>query len=330
MLLTGSLFLGCRTDFDVNAEWKDIPIVYGLLDIGEDVHYIKINRAFLGNGNALVMAQVADSVYYSNRLTVYLEEWKSGSFTGRNIHFDTLTLWGKPAGTFASQKQLVYATDTNATTKLRGDCTYKLFIKNPSTGLEVNAQTPIVDSITITRPNSSQTFISFINRISANITWRTVPYGRLYQLIVRFNYAEIDANTVKTKHSIDWNLGTLRSTTITGGEEMSIGYVGNDFFKTIKAKVPVNINVKRVPINVELIISAAGDDLATYIDVNKPSSGIIQEKPEFTNITNGIGIFSSRYTRQKAYNLSIQTIDTLISGMFTKELGFQKPDPTIP
>ena len=30
----------CETDFDVNAEWEEITVVYGLLDASKDTQYI--------------------------------------------------------------------------------------------------------------------------------------------------------------------------------------------------------------------------------------------------------------------------------------------------
>ena len=44
-------------------------------------------------------------------------------------------------------------------------------------------------------------------------------------------------------------------------------------------------------------IWAAADDYATYINVSQPSQGIVQEKPLFTNIDGGIGLFFSRAVR---------------------------------
>ena len=37
------------------------------------------------------------------------------------------------------------------------------------------------------------------------------------------------------------------------------------------------------------------EDLYTYMAVNEPFEGIVQERPVFTNINNGIGLFSCRY-----------------------------------
>jgi hypothetical protein len=51
--------------------------------------------------------------------------------------------------------------------------------------------------------------------------------------------------------------------------------------------------VERQPIDMGLYLYAGGEDLFTYVEVNQPSIGIVQKKPEFSNIDNGLGIFSS-------------------------------------
>jgi len=55
----------CNDDFPINSEWKDITIVYGLLNASDTVQYIKINKAFLGEGDVYAMAREADSIQYS-------------------------------------------------------------------------------------------------------------------------------------------------------------------------------------------------------------------------------------------------------------------------
>ncbi|HJM16760.1 MAG TPA: hypothetical protein QF851_04835, partial [Flavobacteriales bacterium] len=58
------LFISCETDFNVNAEWEEVTVVFGLLDQTQDKQYIRINKAFLGNASASDMASVADSLNY--------------------------------------------------------------------------------------------------------------------------------------------------------------------------------------------------------------------------------------------------------------------------
>jgi hypothetical protein len=50
------------------------------------------------------------------------------------------------------------------------------------------------------------------------------------------------------------------------------------------------------------------DDLKSYIEVNSPATGIVQERPIYTNISNGIGLFASRGSRNLT-NLPLIAVD---------------------
>ena len=39
-------FASCTTDVELYADYKDIPVVYGLLDATKDTNFMRINRAF--------------------------------------------------------------------------------------------------------------------------------------------------------------------------------------------------------------------------------------------------------------------------------------------
>ena len=70
------LFPSCETDFDVNAAWEETTVVFGLLDAGKELQQIKIGRAFLGEMDALQMAQHADSTNYPDSvLDVKIYKW---------------------------------------------------------------------------------------------------------------------------------------------------------------------------------------------------------------------------------------------------------------
>ena len=63
-LVLGLLISSCDNSLDILDEYKETPIVYGLLNKNDTVHYVRIQKGFLGEGNALLMAQYADSIYY--------------------------------------------------------------------------------------------------------------------------------------------------------------------------------------------------------------------------------------------------------------------------
>ena len=44
MLLGCVVFTSCETEFSVIAPWEDVTVVYGLINPGDSIHYIKINK----------------------------------------------------------------------------------------------------------------------------------------------------------------------------------------------------------------------------------------------------------------------------------------------
>ncbi len=315
------VFISCSTDFDITAEWKDITIVYALLNQNDSIHYFKINKAFLGESNALIMAQNPDSSSYGNNLEVKLEEWYNNNLI--NIYYcDTITIHNKKPGDFYYPNQVLYK--TNAI--LNASNLYKLIIKNKITGKIVNSQTQLIKPFTIEKPNPVQQ-INFATDNPLEVKWNSAINGKLYQVTVRFYYTEtnISDNTSVQKY-VDWIIGTKISETTTGGELITINYNGESFFENLSHNISIDPSVKRLEGKVEFIFSVAGDEFNTYMELNKPVSTIVQEKPQYTNITNGIGIFSCRYdnTRDnpRLLSLTARSSDSLKNGRFTHNLGF--------
>ena len=117
LLLISTLFMACETDFEVNADWKEVMVVYGLLDQSETLQYIKINKAYLGEGDAMQMASVADSVNYNpENLEVKIFKVKDGVFGSIDtLGFVTLydTILEKEDGLFATDENIIYTTPSN-------------------------------------------------------------------------------------------------------------------------------------------------------------------------------------------------------------------------
>src|SRR5947209_3608613 len=111
LLLAISLFAfvsGCKKDFDITANYKEIPIVYGLLNAQEFTHYVRIQKGYLIDGNALIAAGVADSIYYPDVLTVKLKAQPNGSiYNLTRIDGNTVGL-PKDSGIFANSPNILY------------------------------------------------------------------------------------------------------------------------------------------------------------------------------------------------------------------------------
>jgi len=119
----------------------------------------------------------------------------------------------------------------------------------------------------------------------------------------------------------------IKSKELTGNEGMVVEFPSSFFFRTLQSNIPVIPGIVRNVGKIELIVSVAADDFSTYLDVNAPSGSIVQVRPEFSNISNGIGIFSARsnntFKNTRKLDMGGKTNDSLKFGQYTRELGFQ-------
>ena len=294
-LLLSSLFISCDKDFDINDEYKDITIVYGLLNPNDSLSYIRIEKAFLTDGDIYQAAQIPDSNLYPNKLEVKLYDDNGNKV----VTFDTITIYNKDEGIFYAPVMQVYYAKTKLL--LNDESVYTLKINNPKTGVEQTAKTKLINgqSIKIGYPNYKIDFTK-----NKDIEFTSKKDIRLYQVNIRFHYEEIDINTNDTSILyVDWLQGAINSQYLTGGEELESPYVGQGFYDNLENNLSGNDIIRHVR-QVEIILSVADDIFNTYMDINKPSASLVVDRPAFSNIDNGYGIFASRSNKTKATTLS--------------------------
>jgi hypothetical protein len=64
---------------------------------------------------------------------------------------------------------------------------------------------------------------------------------------------------------------------------------------------------------VDYVVSAAGVEYNTYLNVNEPSTSLVQDRPEYTNIENGFGLLSSRYQKTRTIEMNPITEQNLMN-----------------
>src|SRR5437868_1291641 len=103
------LFYSCSTDFSVTAPYKETMVIYGLLNSSpvDTLQYIRISKAFLGEGNALIMAQQKDSINYGDVLDVKLQQILNGHAI-RTVSLRRDTTVEKDNGLFNNPYQVLY------------------------------------------------------------------------------------------------------------------------------------------------------------------------------------------------------------------------------
>jgi hypothetical protein len=298
------VFTACETDFEVNAEWEETTVVFGLLDKAKEIQFIKVNKAFLGEADALQMAQHSDSVnfepfdYNDSTGDLQVKLYKIDvNDTIERILKDTLLL--KDDGLFASDNNIVYYFNTpEGDDFLSKNTTYSLVINNVKTGNIVSSSTEIIkgfnfegfDGLSGTQTSYNFSFYNLYdgeNKAYYTFEWEPskTPNAVIYQFALRFHYEE---NEVAKE--------LLWTQTEVNEREKILTIYGKDFFSFLENNL-VKDNAVREFISIDIEMTLGAQDLKTYILVNEPITGIVQERPQFTNIENGIGLFSSRHSK---------------------------------
>ena len=327
LLLLFPVLFSCNKDLNVDAGWKDITVVYGLLDQSSDTTFIKVTKAFLGPGDAMTFAKIADSSNYPDKLDVRLNEY-SGTDSIASHSCDTVTIHYKSKGDsiFYYPDQLMYFSKV----KLNENHTYKLVIKNKKTGKLITAQpeqTNLIHDFEVTKPQPQVT-IGFDPGKKFEVRWYPAKNGKRYQLVIRFFYKEYRTlNPVDTLiKSIDWVVtNNIVVADVQTTQPFDEYYPADGFYNAVGIMVDTTSILTRVANHCEYIFSVADVTLNTYMEVTEPSTTIAQEKPSYTNIVNGLGLFSARYTKKvDSLYLSKPTQINLNTSEKTKNRGFIK------
>ena len=315
------LLFSCETDFDVNANWKDVTIVYGLIDPNNEDQLIKINKAYLGQGDAIQMASISDSTNYDpSNLIVKIHRVREQVFNT----YDTLstvvltdTVLDKDDGLFSTDDNIIY-TFKKPSSFYNTNSIYVLEILNLSSGQKVTSETEIINSFSFESLNPSFEWGLYNGELAdslrfrtKNIEWQNSINGVIYQLDILINYLESGI-----VNSLSWSQPIVEYSS----GNMSLKIKGDQFFQFLENNL--DNNTTKQFLNLDLVMTIGAQDLKTYIDVNQPFSGIVQERPVFSNIDNGVGLFSSRYTYDdiKGIELTNSTLNYMINDL---DLGFE-------
>ena len=330
-LLVG--FGKCKPEFSTNADSEPFPVVYGLLNVLDEVHYVKIYKSFVVEGNAYDAVKDIDKYSYIDSIEVYLNEYDAKKNLLRKIKMDTTTDISKDSGLFLYPTQILYV----AKAALNKDYLYEIEIINPYTKniAKVKAPIAVVGTVTITKPSGSE--IAITDR-PISFEFYSGENMNMYQLLLKFYYTEdlIDG-TSQQPNPVVWEIGNIidHSTSVGVLKSVSVSS-GAVFFQKIAEKIKDNENVKiRHTDSIVLEVHSAGKDWGLYIQSNLPSTGINQDRLHYTNITAyntetnepkyAMGIFSSRAVTPKKYTdlvLSNGSRDSLFYGRYTRHLRF--------
>jgi hypothetical protein len=322
MFTTGCLLTSCNEDVDLIGDFKETAVVYGLLNQAETIHYIKINRAFIGPGNSLEIAQIPDSNYF-DQVDATVTEFVNDVQDRQWVLMDTLIENKETGGVFFAPFQKVYYFITSPTDPLNENATYKLHISINGGEFEIDGETELVSGISLPQVdllNYRYDFIENDGSYAQNSITNYTGNSYILNTTLEVNYEELNTGVDTIMKSFKWKLG---ETQVQPDETVSFTMSGKTFYDLVKANASTDPLIDRRRLySIKAIITAGAEDLNNYITVNEPSSSLAQNKPTYTNLTvtgdhRVVGIFSSRYT-YTVEKLYINPFNTALR-MITKE-----------
>ena len=335
------LLPSCEKEFNPRDEYKDITIIYGLINPVDSIHYIRINKAFLGPESIIVMAKNPDSSTYPVEdidVRIY-EVTPNGNSTQLTV--GTTIIHNKDSGYFYYPDQMVYYFEKTFDKKT--DNTIKIEVEHKKTGKIVYAQTSVVNAFNVytpraeTQPNfdPEQTVMKF--------EWDNAKNGKIYDVYYTMYYREgsVPDFSVFRKDSVVWHMGTYSAAqTGNGSSQVEIfQFNPGAFYSQVAKKVPYNTSLWRSPYStVKFAIWCGSEELYYYHNINSPSQGLAQERPEYTNLKTKVyseelgayqeledeafGLFSSRivqyvplYLSDKMWREYLPGIDRQFTGV---------------
>jgi hypothetical protein len=333
VLSAAALFTSsCTTDFELNAEYDEIPIIFGVLDQSVDTQFVKINKSFIGNGDNTSYAAINDSSLYTN-VVARVEEYIGGAID-RTFPLEEMWVTNLDEGIFYTDSQKVYFFVPSA--PLNEDATYKIIVDVSEEAQPIEAETNLIRGSEVDWWSNTSNGAIINGIILANastlsqndyLTYSVVMEPvRNYEFKLRLHFTEVTSTTSTAKY-VEWNLGegfTIKNPTPGIKKEIS----GEAFYSAISNKLS-NYSyeadvIKRVigKDNIEIIATTANENLSLFMGINEPATGVVTEQPIFTNVEGGVGIFASRFSRNLFSFLSVHSTYVLKEGAETSGYKF--------
>ncbi len=320
----------CSNEFEVIDAWKDIPVVYGLLNNQDSVQYIRVEKAFLdADANALDLAKIPDSLYYEN-ISVTLEntENPSESYTLQKVDGNVENI-PRDNGIFATTPNYLYKLALGPDGQLSGSDNYTLTLDRGDSQEPVTAETGIINDIELRTPNENS-LLRIPEDGEARIRWSNDPAVAFYTLKFRINYLEEypGADSLRTlTWVINDNIESSNDPEDPSGNDSAITYefLGELFYQFLANNIDAGVSLTRIFLNIDVIVIGGGHELYRYLEVGKINTGLTSSQftPTYTNLSEGLGVLSTQYTLTKNKGVTTTTLTSIKESEWTAGLNFR-------
>jgi hypothetical protein len=303
----------CETDLEVMTPSAPTPVVYCILDQDSTMQYLRLSKSYVVKDASVPIGE-PDSILFSRATKVAVEEVVGGEVT-RRAYFEPVNVV-KDSGFFPYRESWVY----RAEFPVRPETDYRLVVYIDEFDHIVYSSTYTVGDFRIVNPLYPEVrYIHMLPDHNLSFYWTKSANAAIYQLGFIMHYEEINEDQVEEKEITI----PLKSIFYLNTLDNLIFYPINssNFYGYLAGHLPVSPTALRRFKSIDAIIISGGEELGYYMRIQETGQdfGLM----EFSNISNGIGVFSSRVIRRvNDFHLTDQSIDTLAYGKMTNDLNF--------
>jgi hypothetical protein len=324
LLLLFLLLLSCRDDFDLEAPYADIPVIFAFLETQEDENFVRVQKAFQGiNGNAEASVSSIDSLYYNEEeVSVTISRQDETPVSMERVDGADFGIV-RDSGAFVNTPNWLYRVPEDFNLSPQSEITIN--VDRPGEA-PASATTTMIGPLNMSFPVSGQS-IRFQNyQTSTNIRWNATDAARIFSVKFLINIREVDVSNPggATNRILEWELAD--SYERESDQSIVVFEFNNEaFWQFLSISLEPNPSLIRQFVDFDIEVTGVGAEIEAALDLSAANAGITGSTaiPVYTNVVNGLGIVSSRsFGRSSGILLDAANMDTLQNGIYTGDLGF--------
>lgn len=311
------IFCSCSNSIEHLVDGPDKNVVYCLLDPDEETQYVRVGKTFSEARGFSEYYPHADSLVWQENFEIYIEEWNKSGEIESIYEFQPSNGFERDTGYFPSKGLALFESHFYPK-RLK---TYAIYVHFENEDFITSGKTTICGSAKVIDPISIPgRKINFQSETSYNVRWEPVAEAGSYQYVFDIVYEE----TLGSEKSIEYlPIESRVFFTLTSSQMIARPISGNRFIHDIIAGVPNVPETIRKIVNVNFEMYVGGEELSLFLYPDLGESSITTTLNDYTNLVNGMGIFSSlSKTTINNLMLSHATLDELAYSDVTRDLGF--------
>lgn len=318
-------YSSCDNELNLIAEQKDIPIVYAMLNRQDTAHFIRVEKAFVdATIPAPELAQDPNNLYYDNvqvqvRNNTTEEVYTFNRVDGADQGFP------REDGPFVSSPNYLYKFKFPAGKTFGEGDDLELLLNRGDEFSEVTANTKVVSDVIIVTPQLTPTNSNIKMTTKFDVRSRFVESDAfIFDVYFIFHYQEKPISGTEWENkTVEWNIGkSLQGI----GSNVSVTVARGAWLNFMANALEVDPDIVRVFQSIDIRVDAGGEDILKTVNLGRVNAGITssQVTPTHTNLSEGLGIFTSRNSTIVAgFALHPDSRDSLRNSVATSPLQFQ-------